>query len=113
MTERDISHQQSTTSDAAGSVMTSLRHPSFSILEVWKEYEKIAVHFNELIIRLRSQSLGVVAALATLVGVILHETGQGTARWNVMAAAFLCLIWVTIWILDFCYLLCTPIRETL
>jgi len=78
---------------------------SFPIFEAWKEYEKVAVHFNELIIRLRSQSLGGVAALATLAGVVLHDTGQGAPRWRIMAAAFLllCLIWVAIWVLDFRY----------
>ena len=33
--------------------------------EVWQEYEKIAMHFNDLLMRLRTQALGAVAALAT------------------------------------------------
>jgi len=41
--------------------------------DLWKEYERVAMHFNDLIIRLRSQSLGGVAAFATLAGVVANQ----------------------------------------
>lgn len=47
--------------------------------EVWKQYEKIAMHFNDLIIRLRTQSIGGLAALAAIIGIVLknNEGGDG------------------------------------
>ena len=34
--------------------------------KLWKSYEEVAMHFNDLIIRLRIQSIGGLAALATV-----------------------------------------------
>ncbi len=36
----------------------------FDGLQLWKEYEGVAMHFNDLIIKLRGQSLGAVAAFS-------------------------------------------------
>jgi hypothetical protein len=36
---------------------------------LWEKYEDIAMHFNDLLIRLRTQSLAGVAALSALVGI--------------------------------------------
>jgi hypothetical protein len=41
----------------------------FDLLDAWKEYERVAMHFNDLLIRFRSQSLAAVAAFATIAGV--------------------------------------------
>lgn len=38
------------------------------LFNVWKEYEGIAMHFNELIIRLRTHALGGVAAISAIIG---------------------------------------------
>jgi hypothetical protein len=35
------------------------------VFEVWTKYEDIAMHFNDLLIRLRTQALGAIAALGT------------------------------------------------
>src|SRR5664280_1831888 len=35
--------------------------------DVWEKYEDIAMHFNDLLIRLRTQALAAVAAISTLV----------------------------------------------
>jgi hypothetical protein len=41
----------------------------WSIKELWEKYEEIAMHFNDLLIRLRTQALGGVAALSAIVGI--------------------------------------------
>lgn len=42
--------------------------------DTWKKYEDIAMHFNDLIIRLRIQSIGGIAALAAILGIFLTDT---------------------------------------
>lgn len=72
---------------------------------LWEKYEGIAMHFNDLIIRLRTQALGTVAAIATVV-TILSKSGQlETFNWPMLTAVFffLCVFWVAIWLLDFKY----------
>jgi hypothetical protein len=36
------------------------------IFDVWDKYEAIAMHFNDLLIKLRTQALAAVAALSTI-----------------------------------------------
>ena len=38
------------------------------IYDLWTKYEDIAMHFNDLLIKLRTQALAAVAALTTLSG---------------------------------------------
>jgi hypothetical protein len=66
----------------------------FDRFEVRKEYEGVAMHFNDLIIRLRSQSLGAVAAFAT-----------SGFRWELLTGAFglLIVFWIAILVLDLGY----------
>ena len=75
------------------------------LFRVWKEYENVAMHFNDLLIRLRTQALGGVAALAALAGVMVRGDLAPTLRWGVLACSFLLLIlfWVAVWILDMRY----------
>jgi hypothetical protein len=76
------------------------------IKELWEKYEDIAMHFNDLIIKLRTQALGGVAALSTLVGVFAKaDLGHFTYTWEIAGFVFLGLgaFWVAIWILDFWY----------
>jgi hypothetical protein len=40
-------------------------HEGFPIRELWEKYEEITMHFNDLIIRLRTQALAGVAAVCT------------------------------------------------
>jgi hypothetical protein len=85
--------------------LTPSREPKLNAFEVWKEYEKIAMHFNDLLMKLRTQSLGGVAAIATLAGIVAKTDLTPALRWGVMASAFLLLnaFWLAVWILDFCY----------
>jgi len=76
-----------------------------SIFEAWKEYESIAVHFNDLLIRLRIQALGGVAAISALVGFLSKGDTPENFRWGILAVVFfiLALFWIAVWILDFRY----------
>ena len=74
------------------------------IREVWKDYEDIAMHFNDLLMKLRTQALAGVAALSALVG-IFGRTGSEAANWKMAALvlAFLVVFWIAIWLIDFLY----------
>ena len=75
--------------------------------KVWKSYEDVAMHFNDLIIRIRIQSLAGIAALATILGIILKSNiGQdGAFNYGLAIIAIICLMffWIAIWILDLRY----------
>lgn len=77
----------------------------FDRFQLWKEYEEVAMHFNDLIIRLRTQSLGAVAAFATVAGVVAKNDMEPKLRWGLLTGAFslLAVFWVAVWILDFGY----------
>jgi hypothetical protein len=78
----------------------------FDLLTVWKEYEAIAMHFNDLLLKIRTQSLAAVAAFATLAGVLLKgDAISPELRWGALCVVFLalCVFWLAIWILDFAY----------
>jgi hypothetical protein len=75
------------------------------VFEVWREYEQVAMHFNDLLMRLRSQSLAAIVAFTALAGVVLQRDAASGFRCDVLAGVFLLLTlcWVAIWILDFGY----------
>lgn len=85
--------------------MTEEAEKEWEVFQLWAKYEDIAMHFNDLIIRLRTQALGGVAALSALVGIFAKGESAPTSSWDLAAAVFiaLCLFWVAIWILDFSY----------
>lgn len=78
---------------------------NIGIWEAWKEYEKVAMHFNDLIIKLRIQALGGVAALSTVAGVIAKVEHKVNFNWVILLISFLFLsvLWIAIWVLDFGY----------
>jgi hypothetical protein len=76
--------------------------------ELWKYYEEVAMHFNDLIIRLRVQSIGGIAAIATILGIFLKDKiGNNCNSFNYCLAAIalfvLILFWVAIYLLDMHY----------
>ena len=75
--------------------------------KVWKYYEDVAMHFNDLIIKLRTQSIGGIAALATVIGIVLKTTNGNNEGFNyglaIIAIIFLMFCWVAIWVLDLRY----------
>lgn len=75
-------------------------------LDAWDKHEKIAMHFNDLILKVRTQALGALAALITIGGALIHDKGAETAiPWELLTVFFGVLVafWVAIWILDFKY----------
>jgi hypothetical protein len=81
-------------------------HEGWPIRELWEKYEEIAMHFNDLIIRLRTQALAGVAALSTLVGLFAKtDLGAFGYTWEIAGFVFaaLTLFWIAIWVLDFAY----------
>jgi hypothetical protein len=70
-------------------------------IDVWYKYEEIAMHFNDLLLRLRTQALGGLAALATVIALFSEKIPshvRGSAlRWIFAALA---IIWVAIAIAD-------------
>jgi len=79
--------------------------PVFDRFKLWQEYEKVAMHFNDLIIRLRTQSLGAVAAFATIAAVVSKSDTMAELRWGLLTGTFALLIvfWVAVWVLDLGY----------
>jgi outer membrane protein OmpA-like peptidoglycan-associated protein len=78
----------------------------FSAFEVWKQYEEIAKHFNDLISRLRFQALAGVAGLSASIGLLADRfAGPGQTRANIATLAFgvLAVLWFALFILDFFY----------
>ena len=76
--------------------------------ELWKYYENVAMHFNELIIRLRVQSIGGIAAIATILGIFLKDkSGNNYNSFNYCLAAIalvvLMMFWLAIYFLDMKY----------
>ena len=75
------------------------------VYELWKEYEGITMHFNDLLIKLRTQALAGVAALSALVGIFARVEGDDVISWKMasLVFAFLIVFWIAIWIIDFLY----------
>lgn len=78
-------------------------------LALWKEYEAVAMHFNELIIKLRTQALGGVAAISAITGFLSAtkeaQTVTGLSSMRLLEIVFLVLaaFWVALFCLDFLY----------
>ena len=74
-----------------------------SVFDAWKKYEDIAMHFNDLLIKLRTQALGGIAAITSIMAIISKDSSG--FNWSLMAGVFFFLIvfWVAVWFLDFKY----------
>ena len=75
------------------------------LFEIWKEYEEVAKHFNDLLIRLRTQALGGAAAISAFATIITNGDLVPSVRWELLVGIFLLLVffWVAVWILDVLY----------
>jgi len=77
-----------------------------TLLALWTKYEDVAMHFNDLVMRLRLQSIAGIAAVSTLVGLF---KGGGVANvymdWLVATGIFaaMAFFWVAIFCLDYFY----------
>jgi hypothetical protein len=81
-------------------------------VELWRHYEDVAMHFNDLLIHLRSQALGAVSVIITGAGLFVghqaaaQDAGRGTlVSWPASAAISLLLFvaWTTLMIIDVFY----------
>ena len=62
------------------------------IFELWSKYEEIAMHFNDLIVKIRTQALGAVAAITTIAGVLSKGNTVGDYNWGLISSVFFFLI---------------------
>jgi len=74
---------------------------------LWSKYEDVAMHFNDLIIKLRTQALAGLAGVITVSGLAVNFVGRPSSHteWEVLLATvvFLTIAWVALWVLDLCY----------
>ena len=85
--------------------------------DLWVEYEKIAMHFNGLLIQLRLRALAGISLIASLAG-IFADNQNGSLNWSLIAFVLvvLFLVWVAIFVIDQFYydrLLTGAVRELL
>lgn len=75
------------------------------LFHVWVKYQDTAAHFNDLVMRLRTQALAGIAVLVVLAEVATSGGVSSELRWTLLADAFflLALFWFAICILDFGY----------
>jgi len=74
-------------------------------LDIWKEYESIAMHFNDLLIQLRMKALGGIAIIIALI------TYAGKSDITLMqqleiygfSSAVLAIVWLAIFFIDYFY----------
>lgn len=81
---------------------TKTKPKKLEVFEVWKEYEQIAMHFNELLMQLRMRALGGVAAISALVGILSKGDTAADFRWGIVSAVLLAIavVWIAVWIID-------------
>lgn len=88
------------------SASTASASHQINFQELWAKYEDIAIHFNDLLMRLRSQSLAAIAAISTLVG-IFTRTDVPNVHLEWLVATFilgaLTFFWAAIACLDLLY----------
>ena len=74
---------------------------------LWSKYEDVAMHFNDLIIKLRTQALAGLAGVITVSGLAVNFVGKPTSHteWEVLFATvlFLTLAWIALLLLDLFY----------
>jgi purine-cytosine permease-like protein len=73
---------------------------------LWEKYEEIAMHFNDLLMRIRMQSLAGITALSTLIGLFGGAASDDAfANWLIATALFgaMLFVWLAIFCLDYFY----------
>lgn len=74
--------------------------------ETWCKYEDIAMHFNDLLIQLRTRSLAGIGAVAALIGIFADNLNDDPyVNWVIASSIFaaLAVVWVAIFFLDVFY----------
>jgi hypothetical protein len=73
--------------------------------EIWKHYEVVAMHFNDLIMRWRLQAMGGLASLITIGGFIVKNTDDAGLRYRAMLILALTFLfgWIGVAVIDLFY----------
>jgi hypothetical protein len=74
---------------------------------LWEKYQQIAMHFNDLIMRLRTQALGGLTGVIAISGVVINLTAKTESRmeWEILfgTIVFFMVAWTALWALDWFY----------
>lgn len=78
---------------------------SSSALDLWKKYEDVAMHFNDLIMRWRLQAIGGLATLVTVAGFVVGDAASLSVRYRAMflLASMLAFVWIGVACIDLFY----------
>jgi hypothetical protein len=76
------------------------------IFKIWEKYEDIAMHFNELLIKLRIQALGGIAIIGTLATTLLKESNVDLRQYLLPLFFLLTVGWLALYFLDMYYYNC-------
>ena len=80
---------------------------------LWDKYEQIAMHFNDLIMRLRTQALGGLTAIVAISAAVLnlYSKPEFKVEWHILfgTLCFFVVAWLALFLLDFLYY--TPLLE--
>ena len=73
--------------------------------KLWIEYEKIAMHFNGLIIQLRGRALAGIGIITTFTALFLDTEDNVETNWEflIILSILLMLAWIAIFIIDYFY----------
>ena len=77
----------------------------YDLKELWIEYEKIAMHFNDLLMRLRTQSLGGLGAIAATASILVtsHASPAHQSLYMFILFGTLTLAWISVGVIDLTY----------
>jgi hypothetical protein len=85
----------------------AIKYTETSNFALWEKYEDVAMHFNELIIRLRTQALGGLTGVVALSGLAINfaQKPDSRAQWVILCGTliFFSIAWVALWVLDLGY----------
>ena len=70
------------------------------VFKLWSKYEDTAMHFNDLLIKLRVQVLGGVTLSGTLAATIIKEQNSDSLKY--IFSLFI-VGWIAVWVLDMGY----------
>ena len=73
----------------------------YNKFQLWLEYEKIAVHFNQMLMQLRLRALAGVSLIVSLAG-FFSSKGGGEINWAILAFVLtvLTFVWGVIFLID-------------
>jgi hypothetical protein len=74
-------------------------------MDLWKKYEDIAMHFNEVIMRWRLQAMGGLAGLLTAAGFVVGDAESLLVRYRAMLilSGVLASAWIGVAVIDLFY----------